>query len=85
MVTVSTESGAAAGNNAAPANAPLLVETGGDPKAAEEEQRETPKPAKPSASGSSSTPKPAGPSASPKAAQPDDQRRRPLDPSHQQP
>jgi len=65
MVTVSTESGAPAGNNAAP----LLVETGGDPQDAEEsqdaeEEKETPQPTKPSSS--TSTPKPAGPSASPK-------------------
>jgi hypothetical protein len=59
-VTVSTESGAPAGNSAAPGDAPLLLEeTGGDP----EVEKETPKP-KPT--GSTSTPKPAGPSASPK-------------------
>jgi hypothetical protein len=68
MVTVSTDSGAA-GNNAAPAYAPIYEETGGDPTAAEEsqdaeEQKSETSTTKPSSS--SSTPKPAGPSASPK-------------------
>jgi hypothetical protein len=76
VVTVATDPGASAGNNTAPTTAPIVVETGGDPKADEESQDakvdQADKPTTPDKkpSGSTSTTKAAGPSASPKPMHP---------------
>ena len=70
-VTVATDPGASECNNVAPTTAPIVVETGGDPKADEESQDaeddQEDKPTKPEKkpSGSTSMTKAAGPSASP--------------------